>query len=121
MDKQFRRSVGHAAAGLKTAFTTERHIRIHCGVAVAAILAGVLLPLSANEWLWILLCITLVIGAELFNTALEALTDLATPDYHPLAKKAKDIAAGAVVLCVLFAIATGLIIFLPKIIGLFDS
>ena len=115
MDKQFRRSVGHAAAGLRTAFTTERHIRIHCGIALAAIIAGAFLSLSGSEWLWILLCITLVIGAELFNTALEALTDLATPDYHPLAKKAKDIAAGAVVLCTIFAVAAGRLIF-PSII-----
>lgn len=121
MDKRFRRAVSHAAAGLKAAFVSERHIRIHCAIALLAIVAGLLLSLSASEWLWILLCIALVIGAELFNTALEALTDLATPDYHPLAKKAKDVAAGAVVLCVLFAIVAGLLIFLPKLIALSAS
>lgn len=121
MNNRFQRSVRHAVAGLREAFATERHVRIHGVIALLAVVLGALLPLVASEWLWILLCIALVIGAELFNTALEALTDLASPDYHPLAKKAKDVAAGAVLVCVLFAIVAGAIIFLPKIIGLLDN
>lgn len=121
MDKRFWRSVSHAVAGLKMAFSTERHVRIHGAFALLAIILGAFLSLSASEWLWILLWIALVIGAELFNTALEALTNLASPDYHPLAKKAKDIAAGAVLLCVIFAVASGLIIFVPKLVGMLDN
>lgn len=121
MDKRFLRSVGHALAGIKAAFVSERHIRTHCWIAIAVVLLGIIVSLPTHEWLWILLCITLVIGAELINTALEALTDLASPDVHPLAKKTKDIAAGTVVLCVVFAVITGAIIFLPRIIVLFAS
>lgn len=117
MAKRFSQSVRHAFDGLIAAFTSERHMRIHGVVALLVIALGILLPLSTNEWLWVALCITLVISAELINTALEALTDLATPDYHPLAKKTKDIAAGTVVLCVVFAIIVGFIVFLPKIMA----
>ena len=67
----------------------------------------------------IALLITLVIGLELLNTAIEALVDLASPAFHPLAKIAKDAAAGAILLVVLGSVAAGLIIFLPRLWRLF--
>lgn len=121
INNRFVRAVGHALDGIKAAFISERHFRIHCVIALIVITLGLSISLSIHEWLWILLCITIVIGAELINTALETLTDLATPEVHPLAKKAKDVAAGMVVLCVLFAVITGILIFWPKIIALFVS
>jgi diacylglycerol kinase (ATP) len=70
------------------------------------------------EWVAICMAMSLVWITEAFNTALEFLTDLCSPEYHPLAGKAKDVAAAAVLIAALFALATGLIVFIPKILRL---
>ena len=69
------------------------------------------------EWCWITLAIGLVLLAEMFNTAIEYLTDLASPEIHPLAKKTKDVASGAVLIAALVAVVIGLLIFLPKLLS----
>lgn len=74
-----------------------------------------MLKISITEWCFVTLCITLVIMAEAFNTAIENLTDLVSPDFHPLAGKTKDLAAGAVLIFSIGAVIVGLLIFLPKI------
>jgi len=66
------------------------------------------------EWCWITLAIGLVILSEMFNTAIEYLTDLVSPEMHPLAKKTKDVASGAVLIAALMAVVIGLFIFIPK-------
>ncbi|MEH6308883.1 diacylglycerol kinase family protein [Olivibacter sp. CPCC 100613] len=102
--------------GVRDSFKTEMNFRIHCLVALLALVLGFLLKINGNEWLWVLLSIFLVLAAELFNTALEALTNLVSPTWHPLAKKAKDAAAAAVLLVAIFSIVAGMIIFLPKLV-----
>lgn len=111
------KSFGYALAGL-WAVRHERHLQIHIAVAVAVIVAGSVVKLSGAEWCLVVFAIGLVITAEIFNSALEKLTDLASPQYHPLAGKVKDIAAGAVLVAAVTAAGIGFIIFLPKLIAL---
>jgi diacylglycerol kinase len=83
--------------------------------------ASVLLQLSGTEWAIVLLCCGGVIALEMGNTALEYIVDLVSPEYHNLAKKAKDVAAGGVLIACLFAAAVGLVIFVPHIAALFKG
>lgn len=105
-----------AAAGIVYALKTQRNMRIHVFVAVCALLASYLLKLDPSEWGIILLCIGLVMAAECFNTAIEALVDKVSPEMHPLAKIAKDCAAGAVLICALISVAAGLTVFVPAML-----
>lgn len=107
-----------ACEGIKQSFKSERNFRIHSVAAMGAVLFGFLFRLTADEWCWIILSIAVVLLTELVNTALEALTDLVMPDYHHLAKKAKDAAAGAVLIAAIFSLSCGGIIFLPKLVSL---
>jgi diacylglycerol kinase (ATP) len=116
--KKLIRSFGYAFKGLAYATKTQLNFRVHLVVAVLACFMGYALQISAGEWLWIVACIAVVVMAELFNTALEFLVDLVSPDYNELAGYVKDIAAGAVVVAAAFAVIEGLIIFLPKILAL---
>lgn len=94
---------------------SENNARIHLLASIVVILTGIYVELSAQEWLWIALAIALVWILEAINTAIEALVDLASPDFHPLAGKAKDIAAAAVLIASIFAVIVGIIIFFPKL------
>ena len=87
---------GYAFAGLRTAWRTQRNVRIHAVLAVLALVAGALVRLPPFGWGLLAIAIALVLVTELLNTALEALVDLASPGEHPLAKTAKDVAAAAV-------------------------
>jgi diacylglycerol kinase len=109
-------SFRYAFQGVRDLIATQPNTRIHLAAAVAVISAGAALGLSAGEWALISVCIALVISMEAMNTALEYLTDLVSPEYHPLAGKAKDAAAAAVLIAATGAAAAGLIIFLPKIL-----
>lgn len=111
------RSFKYAFKGIATLFT-QPNACIHLSVAVIVILCGCWLGLSATEWCIVALCIGGVLMAEAFNTAIEALCDKVSPEYDPLIGKAKDVAAGAVLLLVIGVVAAGLIIFLPKFIAL---
>jgi diacylglycerol kinase len=104
-----------AGKGIRTAFISERNLKIQTCFVVLVILSGWVLHISLIEWLICFLCFGLVIGAELMNTSVEKLVDLASPQFHPLAEKVKDIAAGAVLFNSVIAAIIGLIIFLPKI------
>ncbi len=107
--------------GIAATYCSERNFKIHLAVSIVAITFGLWLRLSASDWLWIALCISLVLSIELLNTALESLVDLASPTYHPLAKKAKDASAGAVLIVAIFSVIVGCIVFLPKLaVLLFD-
>ena len=109
-------SLEFALTGIFTAFKEERNMRKHALSAILAIVAGFLIGISATEWLFLLLSVSLVIAFEIMNSALENVVDLAS-DYHfsMLAKNAKDMAAGAVLVISGFAFVTGLIIFVPKL------
>lgn len=110
-----------ALNGILLSFRTQRHLRIHFGVAVLALVAGFLWRLSRVELLILAIAISMVLLAEMFNTALETVVDLVTTDYHPLAKVAKDVAAGAVLITAINAALVGAVLFLDteQIQGLF--
>jgi diacylglycerol kinase len=117
MDIQKRiKSFGYAFNGIRLLFSSQANARIHLAVALAVVIAGFLCRISPAEWLTIILCISAVVGMEAMNTAVEWLTDLVSPEYHPLAGKVKDVAAAAVLLTVAGAVAAGLTIFLPRIL-----
>ena len=109
-------SLEFALTGIFTAFKEERNMRKHALSAILAIVAGFLFGISVTEWLFLLLSVSLVIAFEIMNSALENVVDLAS-DYHfsMLAKNAKDMAAGAVLVVSGFALVTGLMIFVPKL------
>ncbi|MFC5631930.1 MULTISPECIES: diacylglycerol kinase [Streptococcus] len=109
-------SLEFALTGILTAFKEERNLRKHAVSAILVTISGLLFQISAIEWLFLLLAIFLVITFEIVNSAIENVVDLAS-NYHfsMLAKNAKDMAAGAVLVISAYAILTGLIIFLPKI------
>lgn len=107
----FIRSFRYALEGFITAVTTERNINVQLCVAAAAIVAGLVIGIDAISWALIVLCIGIVLFAELVNTALEAVVDLATQELHPLAKRAKDIAAASVFVLSLTAAVVGILVF----------
>ena len=112
------KSFGFAFRGIAWAFKTQHNIWIHAAVAVAVIALGFWLHLSRTEWLLVVLSIGFVIAAELFNSAVELLVDLVSPEHNPKAGLVKDIAAGAVLVSAIAAALTGLVIFVPKIADL---
>jgi len=111
-------SFGYAFEGIFEVLKSQSNFKIHFLAAILSISAGFYFNISTLEWCLIVGCITLVFGAETFNTAIEHLTNLVSPDYHILAKKTKDAAAGAVLFIAIGAAIIGLLIFLPKIIAL---
>jgi diacylglycerol kinase len=110
------RSVRFALQGIATMVRSQQNAWIHAAATVAVVALGAFLGLSAGEWCWIVLAIVAVWTAEALNTALEFLTDVASPDFHPVAGKAKDVAAGAVLLSAIGAVAIGLLVFGPHLV-----
>ena len=110
-------SFRYAFAGIASLLGSQPNARIHLLATAFAIAAGFYFGLSKTEWCLVVLAITSVFAAEAFNTALEHLTDLVSPDYHPLAGKAKDVAAGAVLFAAIGAASVGVLVFLPKIMA----
>lgn len=111
-------SFGYAFQGIFTCIRKERNMKIHCTAAVLVVIAGVILKISAIEWCICLALFGMVMALEHVNTAVEAVVDMVTEEYHPLAKIAKDTAAGAVLIAAIMAAIAGCIIFLPKIAGM---
>ena len=109
----------YAFRGLWYALRTQRNARVHIFIAVLAILLGVVLHISDVEFALVFVAITGVFIAEMFNTVFELCIDLASPDYHPLAKTAKDVAAGAVLLSAMLSVVIGLFVFGPHLWSLF--
>ena len=109
-------SLEFALTGIFTAIKEERNMRKHALSALVAILAGLVFRISATEWLFLLMAVFLVIALEIVNSAIENVVDLAS-NYHfsMLAKNAKDMAAGAVLVVSCYAVITGMIVFIPKI------
>jgi diacylglycerol kinase len=109
---------GHAFRGLWYALRTQRNARVHVTIAILAILLGIVLRISALEFAMVFVAITGVFITEMFNTVFELCVDLASPEYHPLAKIAKDVAAGAVLLSAMLSVVIGLFVFGPHLLGL---
>jgi undecaprenol kinase len=108
-------SFGFAISGILTAIRKERNLKIHLFLAVIVILLGFILSITVTEWLFIILAIGGMLVAEMMNSAIERVVDLTTQDYHPLAKQAKDMAAGAVLLFAVASVSIGILIFGPKL------
>ncbi len=107
----FLRSFRYAIEGFATALATERNIKVQLLVGALAVAAGFILKIDGLSWVLVILCIGMVIFAELVNTSIEAVVDLATQELHPLAKRAKDIAAASVITLSITAGIVGLIVF----------
>jgi diacylglycerol kinase len=103
-------SFRHAFAGIGYLLRTQKNAWIHTVIFALALLLAAWLQLPPGDWVLILLTAGLVFGAELINTSIEAVVDLASPDLHPLARAAKDTAAAAVLLAAFMAIFIGLLI-----------
>jgi len=112
-----RKSFGYAFEGILTGILQERNMKIHCVAIILVTAAGTLFQISPVEWCLCLL-FALVAGLELVNTAVEAVVDLVTEEKKPLAKKAKDTAAGAVLFAAVISVFIGCIIFLPYVFEL---
>jgi diacylglycerol kinase len=111
----FLRSFVYAGRGLWHTISTQRNMRVHVAIAVLAIALGIALRISAVEFAMVFVAIIGVLIAEMFNTVTEAVVDLATQQYHPLARVAKDVAAGAVLLSAILAVVVGLFVYLPHL------
>jgi len=107
----------YAIVGLVSVIKSERNMKIHFSAALAVVVVAFLFNVSRFEWAVLVITIFLVLIAETINTAVEKTVDLVTDTYHPLAKKAKNIAAGAVLLSAVNAVIIALIILLPYIKG----
>ena len=111
-------SFRNALIGIKTAYKSQKNLRLHIVIGFFVIFLGIFLKVSIVEWLILLLTILMVVITEMFNTALEFTVDLFSTEYSKQAKKAKDISAAGVLITAFFAIFIGIIIFLPKLLSL---
>jgi diacylglycerol kinase len=112
-------SFGHALRGLKLLLQTQRNAGIHAVATILVVAAAALFRISPAEWALIALAIVCVWATEALNTAVEFLVDLASPEYHPLAGKAKDVAAGAVLVAAIGSVIVGVLVFGPYVLDLF--
>ncbi|WP_251555022.1 diacylglycerol kinase family protein [Neobacillus muris] len=115
----FFRSFSYAAEGIKHGAIQERNMRFHICSGIAAVLLAYFFSITKTEWLVILIAIGGMFALELMNSAVERVVDMVTSEFHPLAKQAKDLAAGAVLVYALFCALIGIIIFWPYIYQLF--
>ncbi len=115
-NKNFIGSVKCTLNGIKHVILNEKNFKIQLCIAVMAIVCGAIFRISSVEWCIISFAIFFVLVSELFNTSIEKTVDLCTEEYNEIAKIAKDISSGAVLLAAINSVIIGLIIFLPKII-----
>ena len=108
-------SFRNAFSGLGYLFRSQPNARIHLAILGAVVVLGLWLELPAREWAVIAVAAGLVLATEAFNTALEAVVDLASPEQHPVARVAKDVGAGAVTLAALTSVVVGLLVLGPPL------
>ncbi len=111
------RSVRCALAGIGVMLRSQHNAWLHAVATVAVVTLGLALGLTASEWCWIVLAVVAVWTAEALNTAFEFLTDVASPGFHPIAGKAKDVAAGAVLIAAAGALTIAALVFGPRLVG----
>lgn len=109
------RSFKYAWKGWRTCLGHEQNLSFHLIATAVVVAAGCWFQISSKEWIAVVICIGMVISAELFNSAIERLVDLVSPTFNPIAGQVKDIAAGAVLVLALAAAIVGCIIFFPYI------
>lgn len=107
------KSFGYAIKGIVSYIGKEHNAWIHCTAVLVVTFLGFYFDISNTEWCIVLLCYALVLAAEAFNTAIERLVNLISPNYHPIAGDVKDIAAGAVLICAIIAAIIGCVVFIP--------
>ena len=117
--KRLVNSFKYAGTGIVTSFKSEKNMKIHFLAMFVVIILGFVLHISSMEWIICIILFGGVIGAEMFNTAIEAVVDMVMPYKNPKAKIAKDVAAGGVLVWAVFSAIIGGIVFIPKIIELF--
>lgn len=117
---RFLKSFSYSYDGLKYAFQNEQSISVMFIITVIATMLGIILQISAIEWIFIIFVIGIVLATELINTSIEATIDLLSPDFHPLAKVAKDTASASVFIYSIVSVFLAGIIFIPKIIHLIE-
>ncbi len=113
------RSFRYALRGLRIILKTQHNFWIQILAATAVVILGLKYHISATEWCLLVISMIAVLVTEAINTAFEIDIDLTSPEFHPYARDTKDVAAGAVLLTVIGALIVGLIIFVPKIFGVF--
>lgn len=118
---KFVKSFGYAFEGIAEAFREGRNFKVQLCFAVAAVVLGLALAIDPVEWAVVAVCIGVVLGGECANTSIEAIVDLVSPEYNDLAKRAKDCAAGAVLVCSIASLFVAAFIFLPRIIALLSA
>ena len=116
--KKIRNSFKYAIEGIWTSFKTERNMKIHIFVMILVIIAGIILKINKSEWIICIILFAIVIGSELFNTAIETIVDMVMPEKNEKAKIAKDVSAGAVLVVAIGAAIIGLVIFVPRILNI---
>ncbi len=116
MNRDIAKSFRYAFEGLIEGWRNERNFRIHCIFALFTVIMAMLIGFSIVKWLVLLLTIGIVLGLELMNSAIERVIDLITEEYHPVAKKAKDLAAGSVFIFSIIAVIIGFLLFAGPII-----
>jgi diacylglycerol kinase (ATP) len=109
------RSLRHAIGGIRRMVSCQHNAWIHAAVTVVVLVTALTLRVSAADWCWIILAISIVWTAEALNTAFEFLADAASPEFHPLVRDAKDVAAGAVLITAIAAAIIGAVIFWPYV------
>jgi len=110
------RSFGYALEGVAYILRTQRNARIEIAVGIAAVLLAAWLGITAVEWAVLLLTIAFVLGLEWINTSLELAVSLASPERHPSAKAAKDVAAACVLLAAMVSVVVALFLFVPRLL-----
>jgi diacylglycerol kinase (ATP) len=110
------RSVRFALQGIRTMLASQHNAWVHAGASVIVIIAGLICRLSTIEWCSLILAMMAVWTAEALNTAFEFLCDVASPEFHPMVARSKDVAAGAVLLSAIGSVAVGLLVFVPHVL-----
>lgn len=112
------KSFSFAFNGLKILITEEHNARIHLVAAICAVIASIVFEISAFEWIAVIIAIGLVFALELMNSAIESIADFVAPEKNEKIKKIKDLSAAGVLISAITALIIGMIVFLPKILGL---
>ena len=120
-NKKLINSFKYAFKGIASALLSERNMKIHVTITALVIIFGIILNISTFEWFVCIICFAIVISAEIFNTALEQMVDIAMPEKDPRAKFVKDVAAGGVLVMAIASAIIGLIIFIPKFLELLEG
>ncbi len=113
--KSFKKSIEYCLNGLSYAISHENNLKREIVLGIIALIAGVLLKISKTEFLIVIIMISLVLTTEIINTAIERCVDLYTTKYNEMARIAKDVSAGAVLVMAFFALVVGIIIFVPEV------